>query len=200
MPPITERPSPAEQTASASLPAPAGAGQGVGTRSGFELFYRDARDLLVSPLFASSCAFLRRYSGHWCSGLVVGSPCFAQRCFVADALFPAQAMGALGWENVDDRATLARLVAVGISAPVNRFGVCGWSGTSQQHKDRSPQHVSSPFLQHGKSRMWRPQDGHIGLSVLALLIALCSLWLNLHTATLKPPSPAIEFIPVRPQA
>lgn len=40
MPPITERPSPAVQTASASLPAPAGAGQGVGTCS------MQAQDLL----------------------------------------------------------------------------------------------------------------------------------------------------------
>lgn len=156
MPPTFERPSPAEQTAPAAcLPAPAAAGQGVGTSSGLELFHRDSRDLLVSAFLAPSCVFLGRYSGHRGSGLVVSSPSFAHRCVMADALFPAQAMRAFSWQDVNHCAPFAWLIAVSVSAPVNRFSVCGWPGANQQGKYRSPKHLRSPFLRNGEFRMGR---------------------------------------------
>ena len=129
MPTLIVRPSPATMAPAACLPAPAAAGQGVGTSSGLELFNRDSRDLLVSAFLAPSCVFLGRYSG--------------------------QAMRAFSWQDVNHCAPFTWLIAVSVSAPVDRFSVCGWPGANQQDKYRSPQHVGSPFLRNGEFRMGR---------------------------------------------
>lgn len=124
-----------------SVAAPGLVGVG-GTNSAINF---DAGNGFVSALFPSSFTFLRGNAGERLHSLVVLAPNLTTRCFRRGAFLPTHAVSPVGWPDIDGCASLARLIAIRIPAPV--YGLSGYGGSraNEHGQDRSLQHGELPF-------------------------------------------------------
>lgn len=136
-------PSPAHEGSSDSLAAPAEAVQGVCTPSGLNF---DSGNGSEPSFFSLACPFFWSDAGQRLNGFVVRLVEVAHCCLVAHAFCSAHAVRSLGGAYVYRASSWARLIAVCVSASVERvLRVTVESGTESHHQHYFL-HSASPFI------------------------------------------------------